>query len=109
MARGEASNDARFGAVAEMRVAAFQNGYFTALCNRVGEEECLAFGGESFVCDPNGSVIARAPAAEDVILNADVDLNQVSRSHARRLFLRDEVVPGVAGEELAGGRRVGGE
>jgi N-carbamoylputrescine amidase len=24
---------------AEMRVAAFQNGYFTALCNRVGKED----------------------------------------------------------------------
>ena len=39
---------------AEMRVAAFQNGYFTALCNRVGQEECLTFGGESFVCAPDG-------------------------------------------------------
>ena len=47
---------------AEMQVAAFQNGYFTALCNRVGEEECLTFGGESFVCAPNGTVIAKAPA-----------------------------------------------
>ena len=28
---------------AEMRVAAFQNGYFVALCNRVGQEECLTF------------------------------------------------------------------
>jgi predicted amidohydrolase len=33
----------------EMRVAAFQNGYFVALCNRVGKEECLMFAGESFV------------------------------------------------------------
>lgn len=74
---------------AEMRVAAFQNGYFTALCNRVGEEECLAFGGESFVCAPDGSVIARAPAADDAILYADIDLEEVQRSHARRLFLRD--------------------
>ena len=43
----------------EMRVAAFQNGYYTALCNRVGHEDCLDFAGESFVCDPNGEVIAR--------------------------------------------------
>ncbi len=74
---------------AEMRVAAFQNGYFAALCNRVGPEECLTFGGESFVCAPNGNVIARAPAAEDTILYADVDLPKVAKSHARRLFLRD--------------------
>jgi predicted amidohydrolase len=74
---------------AEMQVAAFQNGYYTALCNRVGEEECLTFSGESFVCAPNGRVIARAPAARDCILYADVDLSTAAVSHARRLFLRD--------------------
>ena len=74
---------------AEMRVAAFQNGYFTALCNRVGEEECLTFGGESFVCDPAGRVIARAPAVEESILYAELDLGEVETSHARELFLRD--------------------
>jgi predicted amidohydrolase len=73
---------------AEMQVAAFQNGYFTALCNRVGDEECLTFGGESFVCAPNGMVIAKAPAAEETILYTDIDLDKVQRSHARRLFLR---------------------
>jgi predicted amidohydrolase len=82
---------------AEMRVAAFQHGYFVALCNRVGPEECLTFAGESFVCDPNGRVIARAPAMEDTILFADVDLGETSRSTARRLFLqhrRPELYPG---------------
>ena len=74
---------------AEMRVAAFQNGYFTALCNRVGEEECLTFGGESFVCDPAGLVVARAPEGEESILFADLDLSQVAESHAQKLFLRD--------------------
>jgi predicted amidohydrolase len=74
---------------AEMRVAAFQNGYYTALCNRVGEEDCLTFAGESFVCSPNGEVIARAPAIQDAILYADIDLTATARSHARRLFLRD--------------------
>ena len=74
---------------AEMRVAAFQNGYFTALCNRVGPEERLTFAGESFVCDPAGRVIARAGSGTEEILFADLDLEEVSRSHARRLFLRD--------------------
>ena len=74
---------------AEMRVAAFQNGYYAALCNRVGEEDCLTFSGESFVCSPEGEVIARAPALQDAILYADVDLAATARSHARRLFLRD--------------------
>ena len=74
---------------AEMQVASFQNGYYTALCNRVGEEECLTFSGESFVCGPDGRVIARAAAMEDTILYADLDLAQAAQSHARRLFLRD--------------------
>jgi predicted amidohydrolase len=72
----------------EMRVSAFQNGYFIALCNRVGEEECLTFGGESFVCNPDGAVIARAAALQETILYADVDLAEAGRSHARRLFLQ---------------------
>jgi N-carbamoylputrescine amidase len=74
---------------AELQVAAFQNGYYTALCNRVGQEECLTFAGESFVCAPDGRVIARAPGLEDTILYADLDLAETSTSHARRLFLRD--------------------
>jgi predicted amidohydrolase len=72
----------------EMRVAAFQNGYFIALCNRVGEEECLTFAGESFVCAPDGSVIARARQGTEEILVADLDLTSARDSHARRLFLR---------------------
>jgi N-carbamoylputrescine amidase len=74
---------------AEMRVAAFQNGYFTALCNRVGAEPHVTFAGESFVCDPSGNVIARAGAGSEEILLSDIDLEQIGDSHARRLFLRD--------------------
>jgi len=74
---------------AELRVAAFQNGYFSALCNRVGDEERLTFAGESFVCAPDGRVVARAPAGEDHLLLADLDLGEVERSAARRLFLAD--------------------
>ena len=74
---------------AEMRVAAFQNGYYTALCNRVGKEERLDFAGESFVCAPDGRVIARAGQGTDEILYAEVDLAEVGRSHAHKLFLKD--------------------
>jgi N-carbamoylputrescine amidase len=72
-----------------MRVAAFQNGYFTALCNRVGKEECLTFSGESFVCNPDGNVIARAELGVEEILFCDVDLNNCYNSHAKKLFFRD--------------------
>ena len=73
----------------ESRAAAFQNGYFTALCNRVGREDVLTFAGESFVCGPDGAVLARAPKGRDGILYADVDLADAARSHARRVLLKD--------------------
>jgi N-carbamoylputrescine amidase len=73
---------------AEMRVAAFHNGYFVALCNRVGQEDCLDFAGESFVCAPDGSVIARAGQGTDEILYAEIDKSAIAKSHARELFLR---------------------
>jgi N-carbamoylputrescine amidase len=72
----------------EMQVAAFQNGYFVALCNRVGAEECITFAGESFVCAPDGRVIARAAALDDALLPVEIDLSENERSHARRLFLQ---------------------
>lgn len=73
---------------AEMRVAAFQNGYYTALCNRVGREEQLVFAGESFVCGPDGVVTARAAQGTDEILIADLDLALNAQSHARQLFMK---------------------
>jgi predicted amidohydrolase len=72
----------------EMRVAAFQNGYYIALCNRVGQEDCLDFAGESFACNPNGVVIARAGQGVDEILYAEVDLASNAQSHARQLFMK---------------------
>ena len=72
----------------EMRVAAFQHGYFVALCNRVGEEDCLTFAGESFVCAPDGSIVARAARLQDAVLAVDIDLGAAAASHARRLFLK---------------------
>ena len=74
---------------AEMRVAAFQNGYFTALCNRVGREDVLEFSGESFVCDPFGQVIAQAARGKDEILYCDIDLNRFQVSPAKKWFFRD--------------------
>ncbi|HPW18565.1 MAG TPA: carbon-nitrogen hydrolase family protein [Candidatus Aminicenantes bacterium] len=74
---------------AELQVAAFQNGYFAALANRVGREDALEFAGESYVVDPDGRVIARAPRGEDHILFADCDLRRNRASHAARHFLED--------------------
>lgn len=87
----------------EIRVAAFQNGYHAALCNRVGDEGDLVFGGESFVTDAEGRVVARAGAMTDELLFADLDLDMLAGCTARRLFLRDrrpELYPTLAGEVI---------
>jgi N-carbamoylputrescine amidase len=74
---------------AEVRTAAFQNGYFAALANRVGEEGELSFSGESFVTDPEGVILARGARLEEDLVLADLDLEKAARSTARRLFWRD--------------------
>jgi N-carbamoylputrescine amidase len=73
---------------AELQVAAFQNGYFAALCNRVGVEERLTFAGQSFVCAPDGTVVAQG-GNRDEIVHATISLDAARDCHARRLFLRD--------------------
>lgn len=72
---------------AEVRTAAFQNGYFAALVNRVGDEGELRFSGESFVSDPEGRILARDRSMEEDLVVADLDLAQVPTSTSRRLFL----------------------
>jgi N-carbamoylputrescine amidase len=73
----------------EVCTAAFQNGYFAALCNRVGAESHLTFAGESFVCGPDGAVRAQAPRGIDTVLIADVDLSEAEKSHGRRVLMKD--------------------
>jgi beta-ureidopropionase len=74
---------------AEVRTAAFQNGYYAALCNRVGAEERLTFAGESFVAGPGGELLARAKRLEEDLLVLDIDRAACARSPARTLFWRD--------------------
>ena len=71
---------------AEVRTAAFQNGYFIALCNRVGEEGALTFAGESFVVDPEGCIVVRGKSLAEDFVVCDVDLGRCRESTARRLF-----------------------
>ncbi len=74
---------------AEVRTAAFQNGYFAALANRVGVEEKLTFAGESFAVDPDGRVVARGKRLEEDLVIAEIDLERCAASCGRRLFYRD--------------------
>jgi predicted amidohydrolase len=73
---------------AEVRTAAFQNGYFAALCNRVGQEQRLTFAGESYVVGPDGAMLARAARLAEDLLVTDVDLGACATAPARALFWR---------------------
>jgi beta-ureidopropionase len=73
----------------EIQIASLQNGYFGALCNRVGREPVLHFAGESFVTDPLGRVVARAPQGADHLLFAECDFDLFRKCPARTHFLPD--------------------
>ena len=55
---------------------AIANGVFMVAVNRTGEEPPLRFYGSSFICDPYGRMLAKAPRDEPAVLVADLDLDQ---------------------------------
>jgi len=56
----------------ELRVQAFQNSVFIAMCNRVGVEDAMEFSGESIVVDANGTTLVKADDKEHIIY---IDIN----------------------------------
>lgn len=71
----------------EMRVAAYQNGVYIAMCNRVGLEDEMDFCGESVVVDPNGNIVVKAGDNEQLLI-ADIDLSKVYQARTNRPYLR---------------------
>ncbi|MCK9897730.1 nitrilase-related carbon-nitrogen hydrolase [Frankia sp. AgB32] len=52
------------------------NGTFMVAVNRIGSEGALTFYGSSFISDPYGRVLVRAPRDVPAVLVADLDLDQ---------------------------------
>jgi N-carbamoylputrescine amidase len=52
------------------------NGVFMVALNRTGEEPPLRFYGSSFISDPYGRILVKAPREEPAVLVADLDLDQ---------------------------------
>lgn len=71
------------------RAHAIANGVFVAAANRVGSEDSLEFYGSSFVCDPQGRVLARAAQGEEDLLVVDCDLGRIEEQRRGWPFLRD--------------------
>jgi len=73
---------------------AIANGCYVAAPNRVGLEtpvggEGIEFWGQSFICDPAGEIIGKAPADEEAVLVAEMDLGAVDTQRTHWPFLRD--------------------
>jgi N-carbamoylputrescine amidase len=78
------------------RSHAIANGVPVLSCNRVGFEADSAgvmhgirFWGNSFVCDPQGSLIAQAGSVDETILYADIDHQRTKEVRDIWPFLRD--------------------
>ena len=70
----------------EVRVQAFQNTVFAAMCNRVGREGGVTFAGQSLLTAPNGDLLFRAGDQEELLL-LDVPLEEAARERAARPWL----------------------
>ncbi|WP_455537822.1 carbon-nitrogen hydrolase family protein [Terrisporobacter sp.] len=70
----------------ELRVAAYQNNVFVAMCNRVGKEGKMDFAGESIVIDCNGNLVFKADDKEQLV-TADIDLSKCKNSRKNRPYI----------------------
>jgi N-carbamoylputrescine amidase len=78
------------------RSHAVANGCYVAAVNRVGHEGGesdgaggIEFWGQSFVCDPGGTVLRRGGVADEELLVAELDLSRVEAARTHWPFLRD--------------------
>jgi len=82
---------------------AVANGVYVAAVNRVGHEipagggEGIEFWGSSFLCDPQGVVVAEAPGDREEILLGEVDLGRIEDVRRNWPFLRDRRIDAYGG------------
>jgi len=74
---------------------AVANGIYIATVNRIGLEKVknnspgIEFWGQSFVCDPQGMIIAQASADKEEIILAEIDTERIEYIRHNWPFLRD--------------------
>ncbi|MDF2374672.1 MAG: carbon-nitrogen hydrolase [Verrucomicrobiales bacterium] len=68
---------------------AVANGCYIAAANRIGTEGETEFWGQSFVANPYGEVVGRAPENEEAILTAEIDLEKLEEFRRIWPFFRD--------------------
>ena len=84
---------------------AVANGIPLAACNRIGFEQApdargdadgIQFWGNSFVCGPQGEMLARGTADDPHLITADIDLSRSERVRRIWPFLRDRRIDAYA-------------
>jgi N-carbamoylputrescine amidase len=73
---------------------AIANGCYVAVANRVGHEapgggDGIEFWGQSFVCGPDGELIAQGSSDQEEIVAAEIDWARVNEHRTHWPFLRD--------------------
>jgi N-carbamoylputrescine amidase len=83
---------------------AIANGCYVAAANRVGHEtpaggDGIEFWGQSFICGPDGEIIAKGSVDREELVTADVDWSRVNEHRTHWPFLRDRRIDAYAGLE----------
>jgi NAD+ synthase (glutamine-hydrolysing) len=63
---------------------------FVVYCNRVGFEDGKAFAGGSFIFDPSGRRLVKAPEAEEDLVLADLRIEDIRAARKKWTFKRDD-------------------
>lgn len=69
----------------EIRIQAFQNSVYTAMCNRVGQEDAMLFSGESLVAGPDGELLALAGSGEELLL-CEIEPERAARHRSEKAY-----------------------
>lgn len=87
------------------RSHAIANGVYVAAANRCGFERPvetqagIEFWGSSFICDPQGQIIAQASTDQEEVLVAEIDLAHLETIRRNWPFLRDRRIDAYQGIE----------
>ncbi len=73
---------------------AVANGCYVAAVNRIGREPAtgeagIEFWGQSFLCDPQGKILAEASVDQEEVIVADVDFARIDGTRTNWPFFRD--------------------
>jgi predicted amidohydrolase len=75
--------------IALVRGRAVENQIYVIAANRVGKDDTGRYCGHSAIVNPYGDYVAEAGSKEEVILTADIDLEEVDRAREQVLALKD--------------------